>query len=88
MAGKVWIGVSGWRYKPWRGTFYPAGLPQSKELFHASRQFNSIELNGSFYSLQRPQSYARWAAETPPGFLFAVKGGRYITHMLKLRNAD
>lgn len=88
MAGTVWIGVSGWRYAPWRGTFYPTGLAQARELHHASRQFNSIELNGSFYSLQRPHFYARWAAETPPGFLFAVKGGRYITHMLKLRNAD
>ncbi|MBK0393337.1 DUF72 domain-containing protein [Ramlibacter algicola] len=88
MAGKVWIGVSGWRYEPWRGNFYPTGLAQSRELHHASRQFNSIELNGSFYSLQRPGFYAQWAAQTPPGFLFAVKGGRYITHMLKLRNAD
>jgi len=88
MAGQVFIGVSGWRYEPWRGNFYPAGLAQAKELHHASRQFNSIELNGSFYSLQRPSSYAQWAAQTPPGFVFAVKGGRYITHMLKLRNAQ
>lgn len=88
MAGQVFIGVSGWRYEPWRGNFYPAGLAQAKELHHASRQFNSIEINGSFYSLQRPASYAQWAAQTPPGFVFAVKGGRYITHMLKLRNAE
>lgn len=86
MAGKVFIGVSGWRYTPWRGNFYPVGLPQHRELWHAARHFNSIELNGSFYSLQRPSSYAMWAAATPPGFVFAVKGGRYITHMLKLRN--
>jgi uncharacterized protein YecE (DUF72 family) len=88
MAGKVFIGVSGWRYTPWRGNFYPGGLAQARELQYASRHFNSIELNGSFYSLQRPAYYAAWAAETPPGFVFAVKGGRYITHMLKLRNAQ
>jgi uncharacterized protein YecE (DUF72 family) len=87
MAGKIRIGVSGWRYVPWRGNFYPAKLPQARELEHAARIFNSIELNGSFYSLQRPSSYRQWAQQTPPGFVFAVKGGRYITHMLKLRNA-
>jgi uncharacterized protein YecE (DUF72 family) len=88
MAGKVLIGVSGWRYTPWRGHFYPQGLAQWRELQHASRVFNSLELNGSFYSLQRPSSYAMWAEHTPPGFVFAVKGSRYITHMLKLRHID
>ena len=88
MAGKVFIGVSGWRYTPWRGHFYPRGLPQSRELEHASRAFPSLELNGSFYSLQRPSSYALWARQTPPGFVFAIKGSRYITHMLKLRNVE
>jgi len=88
MAGKVLIGVSGWRYTPWRGHFYPPGLAQWRELQHASRVFNTLELNGSFYSLQRPSSYAMWAEHTPPGFVFAVKGSRYITHMLKLRNID
>lgn len=88
MAGKVWIGVSGWRYTPWRGHFYPKGLAQRRELEHASRAFPSLELNGSFYSLQRPSSYAAWAAETPPGFVFAIKGSRYITHMLRLRNVE
>jgi uncharacterized protein YecE (DUF72 family) len=88
LAGQVHIGVSGWRYPPWRGNFYPAGLAQTRELEYAARQFSSIELNGSFYSLQRPSSYARWAAATPPPFVFAVKGGRYITHMLRLRNID
>src|SRR5437764_11134198 len=88
MAGKVLIGVSGWRYTPWRGHFYPHGLAQWRELEHASRVFNSLELNGSFYSLQRPSSYAMWAEQTPPGFVFAIKGSRYITHMLKLRNID
>lgn len=88
MAGKVFIGVSGWRYTPWRGHFYPKGLAQARELQYASRQFASLELNGSFYSLQRPTSYALWARETPPGFVFAVKGGRYITHMLRLRGVE
>jgi uncharacterized protein YecE (DUF72 family) len=88
MAGKVYIGVSGWRYTPWRGHFYPPGLAQRRELEYAAGVFNSLELNGSFYSLQRPSSYAMWARETPPGFIFAIKGSRYITHMLKLRNIE
>ncbi len=87
MAGKVRIGVSGWRYSPWRGNFYPPKLAQARELEYAASIFPSIELNGSFYSLQRPSSYAMWSRQTPPGFVFAVKGGRYITHMLRLRNA-
>jgi uncharacterized protein YecE (DUF72 family) len=88
MAGDIRIGVSGWRYTPWRGNFYPRKLAQSRELEYAARIFSSIELNGSFYSLQRPSSYALWAEQTPPGFVFAVKGSRYITHMLKLRNIE
>jgi uncharacterized protein YecE (DUF72 family) len=88
MAGQVFIGVSGWRYTPWRGHFYPGGLVQARELEFAARQFPSLELNGSFYSLQRPASYALWARQTPPGFVFAVKGSRYITHMLRLRNVE
>src|SRR5690606_20645399 len=81
------IGISGWRYAGWRGKFYPEGLPQKRELSYAAARFNSIELNGSFYSLQRPESYARWYGEVPPGFVFAVKGPRFITHMLRLRDA-
>ena len=73
MTGKVLVGVSGWRYTPWRGHFYPKGLARSRELEHASRVFPSLELNGSFYSLQRPGSYSMWARETPPGFVFAIK---------------
>jgi uncharacterized protein YecE (DUF72 family) len=88
MAGQIRIGVSGWRYTPWRGNFYPKGLAQSRELHYASRVFNSIELNGSFYSLQWPTSYAQWAQQTPEGFVFAIKGSRYITHMLKLRSIE
>ena len=82
----VRIGISGWRYKPWRGVFYPPKLPQKKELAFASNAFDSVEINGTFYSLQRPESFARWASETPDGFVFAVKGPRYITHMRRLRD--
>ena len=86
--GKIHIGISGWRYKGWRGVFYPEKLPQRRELEFASRKFDSIELNGSFYSLQRPQSFLQWHDETPPDFTFAIKGSRYITHMLRLRNVE
>jgi uncharacterized protein YecE (DUF72 family) len=78
------IGISGWRYPRWRKKFYPKDLPHRRELEFASRNFNSVEINGSFYSLQLPSSYLRWYSETPPGFVFSVKGGRFITHMKKL----
>jgi uncharacterized protein YecE (DUF72 family) len=87
-AGRIRIGISGWRYKGWRGRFYPGDLPQRRELEFAARRFETIELNGSFYSLQRPQSYKQWHDETPDDFVFAVKGSRYLTHMLKLNNAE
>jgi uncharacterized protein YecE (DUF72 family) len=80
------IGISGFRYPHWRGKFYPVGLPQKDELTFAARQFGSIEINGSFYSLQRPSYYARWRSQAPAGHVFAVKGGRFITHMKKLRD--
>ncbi|HEY9126644.1 MAG TPA: DUF72 domain-containing protein, partial [Acidobacteriaceae bacterium] len=86
--GTVRIGISGWRYKPWRGSYYPKGLPQRSELSYAAERFGAIEINGTFYSLQRPESFAAWHAETPAGFQFAVKGSRFITHMLKLNNAE
>lgn len=79
---------SGWRYAGWRGKFYPEDLTQRRELEFASRAFNTVEINGSFYSLQLPSSYQRWHAETPHDFIFAVKGGRFITHMKKLRNVE
>jgi len=82
------IGISGWRYAPWRGVFYPKDLVQRDELSYASRHFPSVELNGSFYSLQRPESYARWRDATPPGFVFAVKGPRFITHIRRLREIE
>jgi uncharacterized protein YecE (DUF72 family) len=83
---RVRVGISGWRYAPWRGTFYPLGLPHRAELEYAAAHLPSIEINGSFYSLQRPQSYATWYAQTPDDFVFAVKGPRYITHMKRLRD--
>jgi uncharacterized protein YecE (DUF72 family) len=73
-------------YPPWRGNFYPAGLPQTLELDYASRQFNAIEVNGTFYSLQRPSTFRSWYASSPPGFVFSLKGGRYLTHMRKLKD--
>ena len=86
--GAIRVGLSGWRYPPWRGVFYPTRLAQRRELEHASRRFSTIEINGSFYSLQRPEYYARWRDETPDDFSFGVKGGRFITHMLRLRNCE
>ncbi|HZA96007.1 MAG TPA: DUF72 domain-containing protein [Burkholderiaceae bacterium] len=88
MKAKIRIGVSGWRYPPWRGAFYPDGLRQADELAYAAQKLPSVEINGSFYSLQRPASYAAWHASTPPGFVFSVKGGRFITHMKRLRDID
>ena len=84
----VRIGISGWRYEPWRGVFYPDGLAQRRELEFCGRHFPTVEINGSFYSLQRPEYYQDWYDETPPGFVFAVKGSRYITHMLRLTNIE
>ena len=82
------IGLSGWRYPPWRGVFYPPALPQRRELEYASRAFGTIEINGSFYSLQRPESYDAWYRDTPDDFVFSIKGGRYITHILRLAGID
>jgi uncharacterized protein YecE (DUF72 family) len=84
--GKVRIGISGWTYKPWRGVFYPADLPHKSELAYAAKIFCSIEINGTFYSLQRPESFAAWTAATPESFVFAVKGSRFITHMRRLKD--
>jgi uncharacterized protein YecE (DUF72 family) len=86
--GAIRIGISGWRYPPWRGVFYPRDLTQKRELEYASWRFRSIELNGSFYSLQRPESYALWRDETPDDFVFGVKGPRFITHIKRLRDVE
>jgi uncharacterized protein YecE (DUF72 family) len=82
------VGISGWRYPPWRGVFYPPGLAQRRELEFASRCLSSVEINGSFYALQRPSSYQQWRAQTPAGFVFSVKGPRFITHMKKLAGVE
>ena len=84
--GSIRIGISGWTYARWRGAFYPRGLPHARELAWASAHFRSVEINGTFYRLQRPECFARWRDETPDDFVFAVKGSRYVTHMLKLTN--
>ncbi|WP_193604522.1 DUF72 domain-containing protein [Nocardioides dongkuii] len=86
--GEIRVGISGWTYAGWRGDFYPQGLVQKRELAYAAERLGSVEINGSFYSLQRPTSYARWRAETPDDFVFAVKGGRFITHMKRLRDVE
>jgi uncharacterized protein YecE (DUF72 family) len=86
--GQARSGISGWRYPPWRGVFYPKGLAQRLELEYVAQHLDTVEINGSFYSLQLPASYARWASQVPDDFIFAVKGGRYITHMLRLRQTQ
>jgi uncharacterized protein YecE (DUF72 family) len=86
--GKVRVGISGWRYAGWRGVFYPPKLAQRRELEFTANKFLSVEINGTFYSLQKPEFFREWARVTPDDFVFAVKGSRYITHMLKLRNAE
>jgi uncharacterized protein YecE (DUF72 family) len=87
-AGTVRIGISGWTYPPWRGTFYPDKLPHKNELKFAAGIFNSIEVNGTFYTLQKPASYARWAQETPDDFVFSLKGPRFLTHIRRLKDAE
>jgi uncharacterized protein YecE (DUF72 family) len=86
--GIIRVGISGWTYQPWRGVFYPKGLPQARELAYAAERFSTVEINGTFYCMQRPLSFTAWAAATPPNFIFSIKGSRYITHMLKLRNPE
>jgi uncharacterized protein YecE (DUF72 family) len=82
--GQVWVGTSGWNYKHWRGRFYPPGWPQKKELAYIASRFPAVEVNGTFYSLTRPSACAAWRQAVPDRFRFAIKGSRYITHMLKL----
>src|SRR5258707_5881184 len=87
-AGIIRVGVGGWTYEPWRGTFYPKDLAQKRELEYASRQLNSIEINGTFYSLGRPSSYQTWYEQTPDDFVFSLKGPRFITHIRRLRDVE
>jgi uncharacterized protein YecE (DUF72 family) len=84
--GDIRIGVSGWTYRPWRGTFYPPGVAQKRELAYAASRFNSLEINGTFYGMQTPMAFRSWAEAVPEDFVFSVKGPRYLTHMLKLKN--
>ena len=86
--GEVRIGISGWRYEGWRGVFYPRGLVHARELEYASRQLPTIEINGTHYSLQRPECFDAWRDATPEGFVFAVKGSRFITHMKQLNDIE
>ena len=86
--GQIRVGISGWRYEPWRGVFYPPKLPQRQELEYASSRLTSLEINGTFYSMQRPTSYQSWHAAAPADFKFAVKGPRYITHIQRLKEVE
>lgn len=85
---KVRIGLSGWTYAPWRGHFYPKGLAQKRELSYAADQFPALEVNGTFYGLQKPEVFERWEEAVPDDFVFAIKGSRYITHVLRLRDVE
>lgn len=87
MAGKTYVGIGGWTFAPWRGTFYPDGLTQKRELEYASRHVTSIEINGSYYSTFKPPTWAKWRDETPDGFVFSVKASRYCTNRRKLAEA-
>jgi uncharacterized protein YecE (DUF72 family) len=87
MAGKIRVGIGGWTYEPWRGAFYPRGLPQKRELEFASRRLTSIEINGTYYSSFKPASWAKWRAETPEGFVFAMKASRFCTNRRELAQA-
>lgn len=88
VTGVARVGIAGWTYPPWRGVFYPRGLPHRAELGYVADHLTTVEINGSFYSLQRPTSYRSWYAQTPDGFVFAVKAPRFVTHMKKLRDVE
>src|ERR1043165_298650 len=85
--GRILVGVGGWNFAPWRGSFYPAGLTQAKELHYASRELTSIEINSTFYGLQKPATFKKWHDETPDGFVFSVKAPRFVTHRKELASA-
>ncbi len=87
MSGQIRIGVGGWTYEPWRGTFYPPALAHKRELEYAASKLTSIEINGTFYGAQKPESFVRWREETPAGFTFALKAPRYATHRRALSGA-
>jgi uncharacterized protein YecE (DUF72 family) len=85
--GRIRVGIGGWVFEPWRGTFYPDGLPQKRELEYASRHLTAIEINGTYYGSQKPESFAKWRDETPDDFVFALKGPRYATNRRVLAEA-
>lgn len=85
--GAIRVGIGGWTFEPWRGTFYPPGLPHKDELAHASRRLTAIEVNGTFYSTQKPETFAKWRAESPDGFVFSLKGPRFATNRRELKGA-
>lgn len=85
--GTIRVGIGGWTYEPWRGTFYPAGLTQKRELEHASRHLTSIEINGTYYGAQKPESFAKWHDETPEDFVFSLKAPRFATNRRVLAEA-
>ena len=87
MTGQIYLGIGGWTFEPWRGVFYPPGLAQSKELEYASRQLTSIEINGTYYGSQSPETFRKWRASTPEGFIFSVKGSRFTTNRKVLAEA-
>jgi len=87
IAGAIRIGIGGWTYEPWRGTFYPEGLSQKRELEYASRQLTSIEINGTYYGSQKPASFAKWHDETPDDFVFSVKAPRFAVNRKVLADA-
>jgi uncharacterized protein YecE (DUF72 family) len=85
--GRVYVGIGGWTFEPWRGVFYPKGLPHAKELSYAATHLTSIEINGTFYRMQSPATFRKWASEVPDGFLFAVKGPRFVVQRGTLAEA-
>jgi uncharacterized protein YecE (DUF72 family) len=86
-SGRIHVGIGGWNYEPWRGVFYPKGLPQAKELAYAASKLTSIEINSTFYGSQKPETFRKWAAAVPPGFVFSVKGPRFTTNRRVLAEA-
>jgi uncharacterized protein YecE (DUF72 family) len=86
-AGKIFVGIGGWNFAPWRGVFYPKGLPQAKELAYASQHLTSIEINSTYYGSQKPESFRKWAGAVPDGFVFSVKGPRFATNRRVLAEA-
>ena len=88
MRGAIYTGIGGWTYEPWRGVFYPEGLPHKRELEYASAHLTSIEINGTYYSTFKPESWAKWRDETPEGFVFSVKASRFCTNRKILSGAS